>query len=217
LFLFLFFFLSFSHLSMIYKKNKTTSLLSVKIGTDSSNYGKKDLWTYILMVILTLYYYYYTVNHHTSLSSSFICDSNKNAFIKRNRQRSLYWALYCFVKNKLGRNNVVISFCYVLWKKVRNISISNWIIYFLSIFILIPLYSDIHLQRPFFWWRQQKVVIFLSWKPIKAAWIGASSIHGGNYKSPKFTGTKLYTFILIITRSHSFFFKKKKKKSACYW
>jgi hypothetical protein len=42
LFVFFSLFLSLTHFTMIYKKH--TSLLSAKTGTDSSNYGKMDIF-----------------------------------------------------------------------------------------------------------------------------------------------------------------------------
>jgi hypothetical protein len=83
----LFLSLSFTHFTIIHKKR--TSLLSGKIGTDSSNYGKMDTfestywWLYLLLLLAS------TVNRYTLWPSSFICGCNANNFMKETHQEPL--------------------------------------------------------------------------------------------------------------------------------
>jgi phosphatidylglycerophosphate synthase len=99
LFTFLSLSLSFTHFTMTYKKH--TSLISAKVGTDSSNYGKIDTIESIYRLLyLLLFLLLSTVNHH----SSFIGDNNENDFMKGN-QRDLSTVIHVVLEKVVIENS----------------------------------------------------------------------------------------------------------------
>jgi hypothetical protein len=84
---------------MTYKKH--TSLISAKVGTDSSNYGKIDTIESIYRLLyLLLFLLLSTVNHH----SSFIGDNNENDFMKGN-QRDLSTVIHVVLEKVVIENS----------------------------------------------------------------------------------------------------------------
>jgi hypothetical protein len=96
-----------------------------------------DTYTYSLFLLSAL-------NHHSSCFSSFICDCNTNGFMKGNQRVSLYWHSRCFSESLGGKYNDLVRMLRHYYKhvysfqKIRNISSSCWMLYFLNGVIIIP-------------------------------------------------------------------------------
>jgi hypothetical protein len=141
---YLFLSLSFTYFTMINKKH--TSLLSDKIGTDGSNYGKTDTFESIhrLLYLLLLC----SIEHyHSPWSCAFICDNNENGdqpvfspFFKRTQRNTEPWTIGMPLNMS------------ALYKKVRNIPSSCWLLYFLNDVFLIPFVAKnvVHVTIPIF-------------------------------------------------------------------
>jgi hypothetical protein len=94
---------------MLYKKR--TCLLSVKMGTVLSRYGRMDIFDSIYQCLYLLLFLLSIVNHHSSWSSSFICDNNENVFMNGKQLGSLYWNSCRFGE---GRNRKFYNFARIV-------------------------------------------------------------------------------------------------------
>jgi hypothetical protein len=59
------------------------------MGTDSSNYGKMDIFESIYQYLYFLLFLLSIVNHHSSESRPFICDNNENDFMNGKQRTTL--------------------------------------------------------------------------------------------------------------------------------